>query len=108
MRVALEVTPAAARDEDGPVPDRALGIGVDTFGLFTTPATLAVDASAFAERKLAALRCHRSQIAGDLLDRLPDEAAASVLGLELYRRADVGARGETFVDRLGLPADSRD
>ena len=82
---------------------RVLDIEADAFGTFTTPPTVRVDAGAFAAQKLAALRCHRSQIAGDALDYLTDEDAARVLGLELYRRAEVGARGETFVDRLGCP-----
>ena len=74
---------------------------VDAFGLFTAPPTFTLDVSAFAVRKLRALRCHRSQMAGDALDRLPDEAAPRVLGAELYRRAPVGARRETFLDRMG-------
>jgi LmbE family N-acetylglucosaminyl deacetylase len=81
-----------------------MGVEVDAFGLFTKPPTLRVDVSAFAVRKLHALRCHRSQVAGDALDHMPDEAAPCVLGAELYRRADVGASRETFLDRMGSSA----
>lgn len=107
MRAAVQSATAAAeaRGDEVPVPAMVLGIEPDAFGLFTTPATLAVDAGAFAQRKLAALRCHRSQMAGDPLDRLPDEDAARVLGEEWYRRADVGSRGETIIDRLGHALD---
>lgn len=78
-----------------------LGVEVDAFGLFTVPPTFALDVRAFAACKLRALRCHRSQLAGDALDRLPDEAAPIVLGAELYRRAPVGSVAETFLDRMG-------
>jgi LmbE family N-acetylglucosaminyl deacetylase len=83
------------------VPPVVMGVEVDAFGLFTKPPTLTLDVSAFAVRKLHALRCHRSQVAGDALDHMPDEAAPCVLGAELYRRADVGASRETFLDRMG-------
>lgn len=83
------------------VPPVALGVEVDAYGLFTTPATLMLDVRAQALRKLQAVRCHRSQVAGDALDRMPDEAAPRALGVELYRRAHVGAQGETFLDAWG-------
>jgi LmbE family N-acetylglucosaminyl deacetylase len=84
-----------------PVPPVVMGVEVDAFGLFTKPPTFTLDVSAFAVRKLHALRCHQSQVAGDVLDRLPDEAAPCVLGEERYRRAGVGATRETFLDRMG-------
>ena len=83
------------------VPPLVLGVEVDAFGLYTTPPTFTLDVSAYAIRKLHALRCHRSQVSGDALDRLPDEAAPRVLGAELYRRAPIGAGEETFLDRMG-------
>jgi LmbE family N-acetylglucosaminyl deacetylase len=88
-------------DGGGPVPPVALGVEVDAYGLFSKPPTVRVDTGACALRKLQALRCHRSQIAGDALDRLPEAAAARTLGVELYRRASVGRRGDTFLDHLG-------
>jgi N-acetyl-1-D-myo-inositol-2-amino-2-deoxy-alpha-D-glucopyranoside deacetylase len=93
---------AAAADPDAPMPQRVLGIEeVDAFGLFAAPPSLVVDAAEFAAAKLAALRCHRSQIAGDGLDLLPVDQAARLLGVEHYRRAAVGAQGEAFIERLG-------
>jgi len=85
-----------------PGPPRGiLGIAaVDAFGAHAAAPTLIVDARAFAHRKLAALRCHRTQMAGDALDLLPDEDAPRLLGEEHYRRAPVGARGPTFIERL--------
>lgn len=105
MRTAwLEATSEAERRGDAvPVPKLVFGIEVDAFGLFSRPPTLAIDASAHAAAKLRAIRCHQSQVAGDVLGRLPDEAAERALGVELYRRAVVGAQGETFVERMGQP-----
>lgn len=81
--------------------ERVLGVEADAFGLFANAPTLRLDVSAVADRKLAALRCHQSQIAGDALDRLPPNAVIDVLGLETYRRAGVGANGRTLMDELG-------
>jgi LmbE family N-acetylglucosaminyl deacetylase len=99
MRGVLDT--AAAAHPDTPMPPRVLGIDeVDAFGLFAEAPTLVIDAGDFAATKLAALRCHRSQIAGDGLDRLPVDQAARLLGVEHYRRAAVGGQGETFIERL--------
>ena len=98
---AAEVT---AHGQNGAlVPPVVMGVEVDAFGLFTKPPTLTLDVRAFAVRKLHALRCHQSQVAGDALDRMPATAAPCVLGSELYRRADVGATRETFLDRMAAP-----
>jgi LmbE family N-acetylglucosaminyl deacetylase len=56
-----------------------------------------------AERKLAALLCHRSQTDGTALARVDRRLASSLLATEHYRRADVGARAETVVERLAVP-----
>ena len=101
MRGVLTAAIAAAHP-DAPMPQRVLGIDeVDAFGLFAGAPTLVLDAGDFAATKLAALRCHRTQIAGDGLDLLPDDEAPRLLGVEHYRRAEVGARGEAFIERLG-------
>jgi LmbE family N-acetylglucosaminyl deacetylase len=94
---------AEARGDLETVQPFVLGVEVDAYGLFTTPPTLALDVSAQAVTKLRALRCHTSQLLGDALDRLPEDGAAEALGLELYRRAAVGAQLETFLDRMCRP-----
>jgi LmbE family N-acetylglucosaminyl deacetylase len=103
MRAAWQAAVAASGgvDASGAVPPIALGVEVDAYGLFTTPATVRLDVRAQALTKLRAVRCHRSQVAGDALDRMPDEAAPRALGVELYRRAEAGAQGETFLDAWG-------
>jgi LmbE family N-acetylglucosaminyl deacetylase len=101
MRGVLSAAIAAAHPDASP-PQGVLGIDeVDAFGLFAGAPTLVLEAGEFAATKLAALRCHRSQIAGDGLDLLPEDEAPRLLGVEHYRRAEVGARAEAFIERLG-------
>jgi len=56
-----------------------------------------------AARKLAALRCHASQVSGGALALATDEDATRFLGIELYRRADIGTSHRTFLDHLADP-----
>jgi LmbE family N-acetylglucosaminyl deacetylase len=108
MRAVIDTV--SARTPPGRAPYSILGISdADAFGAAVVPPTLAIDVRAYAARKLAALRCHRTQLAGDALDLLSDEEARRLLGIEYFRRADVGVRGDTFIERLaakpsGCPA----
>ncbi len=92
---ATEAVRSAATVE---VPAVALGVEVDAYGLYTTPPTLRFDARDYAVQKLRAIRCHASQLQGDTLALMPEAAAGDALGIELYRRAEVGSPCETFVD----------
>ena len=103
MRAVVE----AAADEPG-CHDKAsspiLGVeDVDAFGSGAPAPDLIVEAGACAGRKLAALRCHRTQVAGTALDCLDEPVASRLLGTEHYRRAEVGTSGGAFLDRLGTP-----
>jgi N-acetyl-1-D-myo-inositol-2-amino-2-deoxy-alpha-D-glucopyranoside deacetylase len=81
-----------------------LGIAdADAFGAHAPTPTLVLDAGRHTATKLAALGSHRSQVAGGALERLDAEDAARYLGVEQYRRAELGALGETFLDRLAAP-----
>jgi len=92
----------ARRGLDRHRPLRLLGIAdPDAFGAVAPAPTLTVDAAQFASRKLAAIKCHRSQLIDDALDLVDASDAARLLGVEHYRRADVGFPGQTFIDRLG-------
>jgi LmbE family N-acetylglucosaminyl deacetylase len=92
---------AAAAD----APDaRFLGIDPDAFGALAPAPTVIFSDERAAARKVAALRCHRTQTAGSALERIDERAAAKLLATEHYRRASVGARGDTFVERLAAPA----
>ncbi|MBI4262887.1 MAG: PIG-L family deacetylase [Acidobacteria bacterium] len=95
------VVDAVAARRQGPSRTVVLGVDADAFGADAAAPTLVVDAGRFAPRKLAALRCHRSQLDGDPLDRLSDEDAVRLLGAEHFRRAHVGSRGVAFIDSFG-------
>lgn len=69
--------------------------------LAPTPTVVFSDERA-AGYKVGALLCHRSQTAGSSLAFVDTRDAARLLAAEHYRRAEVGARGETIVDRLAL------
>jgi len=88
-------------------PLHVLGVdGPEAFGADATAATHVLDVRSVAVGKLAALRCHASQVAGGALALATDEDAARFLGIELYRRASVGASHRTFLDRLATPSNS--
>ena len=70
------------------------------FGAAAAPPTLVLHTGPFAARKLSALQCHRTQVAGGPFDHLSAAEAETLLGVEHYRRADIGARGPSFIDRL--------
>ncbi len=106
-RMRALVDAVAARATDGRPHDDILGISVvDAFGALALPPTLVVDAGPFAARKLAALRCHASQVAGGALELLTEAEAPAYLGTEHYRRADTGSQAPTFLDALAGPAPS--
>ncbi len=93
---------AVAATVGGATPSpRVLGIDADAFGALAAQPTLVVDVGPLAVRKLAALKCHRTQLRQDPLDRLGDDEAVRLLAVEHYRRADVGARTSTFLDKWG-------
>jgi N-acetyl-1-D-myo-inositol-2-amino-2-deoxy-alpha-D-glucopyranoside deacetylase len=91
----------ADQGRDAFAPLRILGIAdPDAFGACAPAPTVIVDAAEFAGRKLAAIRCHRSQLNDDALALVSESEAARLLGVEHYRRAEVGSAGGTFLDRF--------
>lgn len=98
VRAAVEprLTPSSRRDLLG-IDDAA------AFGAHAQPPTLVVHCGPFAARKLTALRCHRTQVAGGPFDHLSATEAETLLGVEHYRRADVGSTAPAFIDRLAAP-----
>ncbi|MEP7116430.1 MAG: PIG-L family deacetylase [Acidobacteriota bacterium] len=73
---------------------------LDAFGALAAPPTLVIDAGEFAVRKLAALRCHDSQMAAGPIARILPADAARLLGREHFRRAPLGASGPSFIDQF--------
>jgi LmbE family N-acetylglucosaminyl deacetylase len=76
----------------------------DAFGALAPVPTVVFHDERAADRKVAALRCHRSQTDGTAFARVDRRLASSLLATEHYRRADIGARGETLVERLAVTA----
>lgn len=70
------------------------------FGAAAQPPTLVLHTGPFAARRLAALRCHRTQVEGGPFDQLSAAEAEALLGIEHYRRADVGSTGPAFIEQL--------
>lgn len=100
------IVDAVADDHEGSEEAPRLILGVadaDAFGSMAPAPTLVLKAGEFAGRKLAALRCHRTQFDGSALAHVSERDAARLLGTEHYRRAEVGSRGEVFIERLGTP-----
>ena len=74
------------------------------FGADALAPTLVIPAGPFARTKLAAIRCHASQLAASAFAGLPDDDAPAVLAVEHFHRADVGAPGPTLLDALAATA----
>jgi LmbE family N-acetylglucosaminyl deacetylase len=81
----------------------------DAFGADAEPPTLVVQAGALAARKLAALMCHRSQVAGGALDGVTEDDAAAAIGAEHYRHANPDDAPPGFIEQFGrgCPSSSR-
>ena len=82
-------------------------LGIDdaaAFGAGAQPPTLVLHTGAFAVRKLAALRCHRTQVAGGPFDHLSAAEAEALLGVEHYRRAGAGSQAPAFIEQLAAPS----
>jgi LmbE family N-acetylglucosaminyl deacetylase len=64
-----------------------LGVhNADAFGVGAAEPTIVLDISAVAGRKLAALKCHRTQTGGGALSRVADRDAPRLLGVEHFHR----------------------
>jgi LmbE family N-acetylglucosaminyl deacetylase len=73
----------------------------DAFGDSARPHTLAVDVTDWVPRKLAAIRCHRSQMgAGHPFDTIDEAEARRWLGTEHFRRAPTGGSDEPVLETL--------
>ena len=99
---AADVT--GGRDRDAAPPRSILGVAdADAFGALAAAPTLVVETGKFAARRLRALTCHRSQFRDCALALVEEHDAPRLLGTEHYRRANVGAQGDTFIDRFAAP-----
>ncbi|HEX3703421.1 MAG TPA: PIG-L deacetylase family protein [Vicinamibacterales bacterium] len=89
----------------GGAPDASFwGIEPDAFGDSAQPCTLVVDVRPWAEAKLAALRCHRTQLGVRNPIAWVDVAGMRRwLGAEHFRRAATVAGGPSVLEWLGDP-----
>jgi LmbE family N-acetylglucosaminyl deacetylase len=105
MREVVE----AAHAKGGAPPDSSFwGIDPAAFGDSATPATFVVDVRDWASRKLAALRCHRTQMgANNPIAWIDEEEARRWLGVEHFRRSPLEAvTPDSVLERLGAPVAS--
>ena len=94
----------AACDPGAAPPRSILGVAdPDAFGALAATPTLVVETGEFAARKLRALSCHRSQFRDCALALIGEDDAPRLIGTEHYRRAEVGAQGDAFIERLAAP-----
>ena len=95
----------AVQARDATAASTLWGIGADRFGLGAPLPSLVVDVGYTIPRKLAALRCHVSQLADDsALVRASGEEAAAWLGVEHFRVSNTSPARASVIDRLGESA----
>ena len=101
MRAVVE----AAHAKGAAPPDSSFwGIAPDAIGDAAEMPTFSVDVRDWAARKLAALRCHRTQMGPHNPFAWIDEAdARRYLGTEYFRRAPIAGAGDGVLEQLGEP-----
>jgi N-acetylglucosamine malate deacetylase 2 len=74
----------------------------DAFGDHAKPPTFVVDVHDWVPRKLAALRCHRTQIGpNNPFRHITEEQARRLLGVEQFRRSPLDAGWTSAIEQLG-------
>src|SRR3954471_247606 len=102
--VIREVVEAAHAKGGAPADSSFWGIAADAFGDGATPPGFVIDVRDWVPRKLAALRCHRTQMgANNPIAWIGDEEARRCLGIEQFRRALIAAAGDPILEHLGTP-----
>ena len=93
----------AAREHGADAPETSVwGIVPDAFGAGAMPATLTVDVRDWVPRKLAAIRCHRTQFGPrHPILRITDEQARRWLGVEYFRRAAIPGVSGSVLESIG-------
>jgi LmbE family N-acetylglucosaminyl deacetylase len=102
--IMKEVVAAAIARGSAP-PDSSLwGIAPGLFGHAARPAGFVVDVADWVPRKLAALRCHRTQMGlHNPFAWIDSIDARRCLGRELFRRAPFATARTPILERLGEP-----
>jgi len=105
MREVVE----AARAKGGPPPDsNPFGIAPGLFGLEVDTPSFVIDVRAWIPRKLAALRCHQTQMGPrNPISWIDEEEARRWLGVECFQRSPLESSGGAILEQLGGPAANR-
>jgi N-acetyl-1-D-myo-inositol-2-amino-2-deoxy-alpha-D-glucopyranoside deacetylase len=102
LGVMREVSEAAHAKGGAPPDSSFWGIAPDAFGDGANPPTFVIDVRDWAVRKLAALRCHRTQMGpNNPMAWIDEEEARRWLGSEQFRRAPIEAAGDPMLELLG-------
>ena len=98
MREVVE----AVHAKGGAPPDSSFwGIEPEAFGDGAKPPTFVIDVRDWVPRKLAALRCHRTQMGpNNPIAWINEDEARRWLGVEQFRRAPLDAGGEPMLEHL--------
>jgi LmbE family N-acetylglucosaminyl deacetylase len=80
------------------------GIEPVVFGDGAKPPTVVIDVADWVPRKLAAIRCHRTQMGtNNLFTTLDETEARRWLGVEHFHRAPIQSSGEALLEQLNEP-----
>lgn len=92
----------AAHAKGGAPPDSSFwGIAADAFGVGAKPPTFVIDVRDWVPRKLAALRCHRTQMGPhNPIAWINEDEARQWLGVEQFRRSPLDATGDPILEHL--------
>jgi LmbE family N-acetylglucosaminyl deacetylase len=102
--VMRQVVDAAQAKGGAPPGTSFWGIEADAFGASATPPGFVIDVRDWVPRKLAALRCHRTQMGPtNPIAWIDDDEARRWLGVEQFRRSPLDATGEPILEHLGTP-----
>ena len=102
--VMREVVDAAHAKGRAPADSSFWGIAAEAFGDSARPPGFVIDVRDWVPRKLAALRCHRTQVGpNNPIAWIDDDEARQWLGREQFRRSPLDAAGEPFLECLGEP-----
>ena len=99
----------AAHAKGGALPDASFwGIEPDAFGDAAIPPTFSIDVRDWVPRKLAALRCHRTQMGpNNPIAWIDEDEARRWLGSEYFRRSPLESdTAESVLEQLGEPVAS--
>jgi len=101
MRALVE----AAHAKGAAPPDSSFwGIEPDAFGDEAKPPTFVIDVRDWVARKLAALRCHQTQMGvRNPFAQIDETVARRCLGIEQFRRAAIETSRDSVLERLGEP-----